>query len=209
MRDIMSLKEHIQNHPVILLFGIAVGAFSMGMGAYQSILTISHSKVVSTDARIVTDHKQVVIADSELETLKASREEATRLLARERELGEQRAREAAAAKASREASQSQLKRLSQQHDFVTRYLRYETSRRRVAEAPDDAQARSTHALAERMFVELVRRWWKKQEELDGSIQLREVQVIRKGSDPTDSRVQFTDGTVWPIPAEIKAKVLEE
>ena len=87
-----------------------------------------------------------------------------------------------------------------------RYLRYEINRQLLNEDQSD-NVRTEFETAKRMFVQLIQKWWKRQEDFDGNLVLNPL-LIRKGLDPTNSRVEFADGTVWVIPPEIKRQVLD-
>ena len=182
----MGLKETIENNPAVVVLGTAVVAFAVGIGAYDGILRISGSKVVSRDTHVLTDDEKAM-----------SRSEFDRLVSANTKL--------ISATGENEALKKRLTQLESQHEFLVRYLRYETSRLVLNEdASQDNEDK--FQLAEKMFVDLILKWWKQQQELDGSLVLNP-QILRKGLDPTNSRVEFADGTIWPIPTDIKKKVL--
>jgi hypothetical protein len=182
----MGLKETFENNPVVWVLGMVVAAFLAGIGAYDGILRISGSQVVSRDAQVLVDG-QKAISRSEYDNLVLA---GTALITAAEE---------------NESLKKRLARLESRHEFMVRYLRYETSRG-ILDADFSRENEEKFKLAEQMFVKLVLDWWKKQQDLDGELILNR-QIIRKGLDPTNSRVEFTDGTVWPIPTEIKMKVL--
>jgi len=186
--DAMGLKETIENHPVIWVLGTVVVAFVAGIGAYDDILRISGSQVVSRDAHVLADDEKAM-----------PRSEYEKLVSANTEL--------ISVNGENEALKKRLTQLESHHEFLVRYLRYETSRL-ILDEDFNRQNEEKFKLAEKMFVDLVLKWWKQQQELDGSLVLNR-QIIRKGLDPTNSRVEFTDGTVWPIPTEIKMKVLQQ
>lgn len=92
------------------------------------------------------------------------------------------------------------------HDFCTRYNRYITARdlSRRSISPQD---RETLKIAERMLFDLVNNWWSNQNKFSGELSFQP-EIIRKGFDPTKSRVVFADGAEFIIPPEIKQRVLE-
>lgn len=92
------------------------------------------------------------------------------------------------------------------HEFFTRYNRYVTARDNY-ERSRSPETREPYELAERMLVDLVERWWADQNAFSGELDFQP-EVIRKGFDPTKSRVVFADGAEFIIPPEIKQKVLE-
>ncbi|MCK5278468.1 MAG: hypothetical protein KAK04_08020 [Cyclobacteriaceae bacterium] len=108
----------------------------------------------------------------------------------------------------KEAFATQLS--NDKEEFITRYLRYETTRRLIMESDvsleEYEEIRKQHELAEKMFTDLIARWWKNQNELDGQILMKK--IIRKGWNPKDSKITFADDTSWPIPPEIKSNILE-
>ena len=89
---------------------------------------------------------------------------------------------------------------------IAEFWRYRHRKKDVSEEFND-ENEEEHKRAERMFVNLVLRWWKKQQELDGDLVLNR-HIIRKGLDATNSRVEFADGTIWAIPKRIKEQVLD-
>lgn len=186
----MGLKETVENHPAIVVLGSAIVAFLAGIGAYDAILRISGSQVVSRDARILAEDEKA-LPRAEHDQLVSATTELTRL------------------KADHENVQKRLAQLESQHEFVVRYLRYETSRA-LLEEDRTQENEQKFTLAEKMFVDLVVEWRKmeRQQKLDGSLVLNQ-EIIRKGLDPANSRAQFPDGTIWPIPTDIKLKVLQQ
>jgi len=56
----MGLKENIENHPVIWVLGTVVVAFVAGIGAYDGILRISGSQVVSRGAHVLADNEKAM-----------------------------------------------------------------------------------------------------------------------------------------------------
>jgi len=184
----MGLKETIENHPVIWMLGTVIAAFLAGIGAYDGILRISGSQVVSRNAHVLAEDQKAM-----------SRSEYDKLVSAHTAL--------ITATGENDTLKKRLAQLESQHEFLVRYLRYETSRQ-ILEEDFNQQNEEKLKLAEKMFVSLVLKWWKQQQELDGSLVLNR-QIIRKGLDPTNSRVEFTDGTVWPIPTEIKMRVLQQ
>ncbi len=184
----MGLKQTFENHPVIWMLGMLVTAFLAGIGAYDSILRISGSQVVARDVQVLADDQKAM-----------SRSEYDKLLSADTEL--------IAVTGENETFKKRLTQFESQHEFLVRYLRYETSRQ-ILDEDFNQQNEEKLKLAEKMFVDLVVKWWKQQQQLDGSLVLNQ-QVIRKGLDPTNSRVEFADGTVWPIPTEIKMRVLQQ
>jgi hypothetical protein len=46
----MKLKEKVENHPVVWLFGIAITSFLAGIGAYEGVLRIAKLDVVPEDS---------------------------------------------------------------------------------------------------------------------------------------------------------------
>ena len=174
----MGLEETIENHPVTWTLGTVVAAFVAGIGAYDGILRISRSQVVSSDAHIRSEYDTLLSASTEL----------------------------IAVNEENETLKKQVTQFRSQHEFLIRYLRYETSRQTLDEEFND-ENEEEHKRAERMFVNLVLRWWKKQQELDGDLVLNR-HIIRKGLDATNSRVEFADGTIWAIPKRIKEQVLD-
>jgi hypothetical protein len=67
----MPLKETFENHPVVWISGLILGAFGLGFGAYPSILAVAGRRTVSEDAIIVQKGQQS-ISDEEHTRLKAS-----------------------------------------------------------------------------------------------------------------------------------------
>lgn len=183
----MGLKETIENNLVIWMLGTVVTAFLAGIGAYDGILRISGSQVVSRDAHVLADDQKAMSLSEYDKLVSAS----TSLITVTAENG---------------TLKKRLTQLKSQHEFLVRYLRYETSRQ-ILDEDFNQDNKEKLKLAEKMFVDLVLKWWKQQQELDGSLVLNR-QIIRKGLDPTNSRVEFADGTVWPIPTEIKMRVLQ-
>ena len=184
----MALKQTVENHPVIWTLGIIVAAFMAGIGAYDGILRISRSQVVPSDTRILADDEKAIARSDYDELFSAS----TDLIRANDEIG---------------MLTEKLVQYQSQHEFFVRYLRYETSRQILNEQFNEENS-GNHQLAEKMFVDLILKWWKQQQELDGNLVLNQ-QVIRKGLDPTNSRIAFADGTIWPIPTSIKLKVLQQ
>ncbi|MGE0822119.1 MAG: hypothetical protein AB7G75_08040 [Candidatus Binatia bacterium] len=184
----MGLKDTVENHPVVWVLGMVVAAFLAGIGTYDGILRISGSQVVSRDAHVLADDEKAL-----------SRTDYEKLLMANTEL--------IAVSSENEALKKRLTTLESHHEFVVRYLRYVTSRE-ILDADFSQENKVQFELAEKMFVDLIENWWNQQHQLDGSLVLNQ-QIIRKGLDPTNSRVEFADGTVWPIPTEIKRKVLQE
>lgn len=95
--------------------------------------------------------------------------------------------------------------------FLEQSLRYELSKRLVEEGDIEQEELNEMVdqfeLSQKMYADLIARWWKNQNDLEGGqIQLK--RIIRKGWNPKDSEITFADGTTWPIPPEIKALVLE-
>ena len=92
------------------------------------------------------------------------------------------------------------------HEFFARYNRYITTRDNF-EASSTTEAKESYELAKTMFVDLISGWWEDQQNFDGDLTLKP-EVIRKGFDPTKSKVIFADGAEFVIPPEIKLEVLE-
>jgi hypothetical protein len=90
-------------------------------------------------------------------------------------------------------------------EFLIRYLRYMTYKE-MLEEDFSSETQAKFEQVENMFVDLIAGWWKRQNEFNGTLVLNPA-VIRKGLDPTNSRVSFPDGSGWPIPTDIKQKVL--
>lgn len=105
----MRLKQSIEDHPVVLVLGTVVVAFGAGIGAYDGILRISGSQVVSRDAHVLADDEEAM-PRSEHERLLSASTELTRVDADHQNL------------------KKRLTQLQAHHEFVVRYLRYETSR---------------------------------------------------------------------------------
>ena len=183
----MGIKDTVENHPVIWTLATAIAAFVAGFGAYEAILKISRNQIVSADAHVLSSDEKAM-----------PREEYNRLLAASTQL--------VTAIGDNEALTKLVAQYESQQEFLIRYLRYETARQ-LFDDQRSAESESSLKLAEKMFVELILRWWKNQQDLDGNLVLNQ-QVIRKGLDPTNSRVEFADGTAWPIPTEIKLEVLQ-
>lgn len=93
------------------------------------------------------------------------------------------------------------------HKFFARYNRYITARDNFEENPSPKN-RQTYELAEKMLLELVQSWWTDQNDFSGDLDFQP-EVIRKGFDPSKSKVVFADGAEFVIPPEIKKQVLEQ
>ena len=184
----MGLKETIENQPVIWVLGLVVTTFAAGIGAYDGFLRISRNQVVSVDAHILKDDEKAMPHSEYDKLLAASTELVT-------------------VKVENNSLKDQLGQYKSQNEFLLRHLRYETSRQILHEEFNE-QNKEKFKLAEKMFVNFILKWWKNQQELDGSLVLNR-QIIRKGLDPTNSRIKFADGTVWPIPTPIKRQVLQQ
>lgn len=182
------MKEVVENHPVIVVISTAFAAFGVGIATYEGILRISGSHVVSRSARVLSDDEKAM-PRTEYDKLISASTELLHSQAQSSELSER-------------VIQFQL-----QHEFLIRYLRYEATRQ-ILEEEFSEENRENHELAEKMFVDLILKWWKQQQEFDGTLVLNQ-QVIRKSLDPTNSRVEFPDGTRWAIPTNIKKKVLDQ
>ena len=102
--------------------------------------------------------------------------------------------------------EERLQLVESQEKFFVRYLRYLIAKDRLQRS-SSAESERDFKLANDMFVRQIETWWTRQESFDGEIVLSQ-QIVRKGHDPTHSRVIFADETEWPIPPEIKRQVLE-
>jgi len=102
--------------------------------------------------------------------------------------------------------QRQVTMSEMKHEFFTRYNRYITARD-LREAEPTPSTTQDFELAKKMFVDLVSGWWTKQHTFEGDLTLRP-EIIRKGFDPTKSRIIFADQAEFVIPPEIKEEVLQ-
>ena len=93
-----------------------------------------------------------------------------------------------------------------EQEFFLRYNRYITARDNDRET-NSIEAEQSLSIAERMLFELVHDWWKNQNTFSGTLDFQP-EIIRKGFDPTKSRIVFADGAEFVIPPEIKQKVLD-
>ncbi|HEV3300505.1 MAG TPA: hypothetical protein VG055_12735 [Planctomycetaceae bacterium] len=74
----MTLKESIENNPVVVYLGIACAGFVAGIGAYDVILRVSQSKVVPAPS-VILQPEEVAIASSKLNSLQAAEAELEQL----------------------------------------------------------------------------------------------------------------------------------
>ena len=89
-------------------------------------------------------------------------------------------------------------------EFYVRYLRYLISRQQFNEADSDTHINPDQANT--MFIELIGKWYANQTSFDGKIVLVP-EISKADSDPTNSKIVFSDGSKWRIPPEVKRKVL--
>jgi hypothetical protein len=104
------------------------------------------------------------------------------------------------------AMEERLQLVESQEKFFVRYLRYLIAKDRLQRSTS-TKSEQDFKLANDMFVRQIETWWTRQESFDGELELGQ-QIVRKGDDPTQSRVIFADETEWQIPPEIKRQVLE-
>jgi hypothetical protein len=100
----------------------------------------------------------------------------------------------------------QKRALEAQHEFMVLFLRYAIDLHNELNADGGEESRRSREAHEREFVNWVADAFKKPQEAITDVGSERPQM-RKGWAVENCVVMFPDGTVWPIPPEIKLEVL--